>query len=185
MNKGANIEPMQTEHSKDLVKQLYLQYAQKLLSYTKRTYNLNEDDAMSVVYKTIYRVAEVSPNYTFDNEFKRQGFIFRTHINYLRNFFRDTKTFEQKHREIEITDIAEKNAEHAVNPKLNILQKLLDEMEDWQRMLLLLRGQEMPYSEIAVFVKKPEKQLKVYYARLKRQLLLDINKELAKTKNGK
>lgn len=185
MNKGTNTEPLQAEHSKEVVEQLYLQYAKKLLSYTIRTYNLNEDDAMSMVYKTIYRVAEVAPNYTFDNEFKKQGFIFKTHINYLRNYFRDNKTFEQKHREIDIADLAENNSERGANPKLNILQKLLDEMEDWQRMLLLLRSQEMPYAEIAIFVQRPEKHLKVYYARLKRQLLLDINKELSKTENGK
>jgi DNA-directed RNA polymerase specialized sigma24 family protein len=51
-------------------------------------------------------------------------------------------------------------------------------MEEWQRILLLLRGQSMSYSEIAIYVKKPEKQLKVYYSRLKKKLLEDMNAEL-------
>ena len=44
------------------------------------------------------------------------------------------------------------------------------EFEDWQRVLLLMRSQEVPYSEIAKYVNKPEEQLKVYYSRLKNVL---------------
>jgi len=35
-----------------LVKQLYEQYAKKLLSYTINRYSVNEDDAWTLVYKT-------------------------------------------------------------------------------------------------------------------------------------
>ncbi|MBK6985309.1 MAG: hypothetical protein IPH32_11365 [Bacteroidetes bacterium] len=58
---------------------------------------------------------------------------------------------------------------------LIILQQELEKLEDWQRILLLMRGQDMPYSKISEFVKKPENQLKVYYARLKKQLTENVN----------
>lgn len=45
-------------------------------------------------------------------------------------------------------------------------------------MLLLLRSQDMPYSEIAKFVNKPEDQLKVYYSRLKKALTKRMNEKL-------
>ena len=61
---------------------------------------------------------------------------------------------------------------------LKILQQELDKFEDWQRILLLMRGQDVPYSKIAEFVNRPEKQLKVYYARLKKQLHDQINEQL-------
>jgi hypothetical protein len=46
----------------------------------------------------------------------------------------------------------------------------------------------VPYSEIARFVNKPEKQLKVYYARLKKQLMGQMNdalQPLNESKHGK
>ena len=68
------------------------------------------------------------------------------------------------------------------NLPLTILQQELEKLEDWQRILLLMRGQDMPYSKISEFVKKPENQLKVYYARLKKQLTDNVNAELEKFK---
>lgn len=164
------------------VKWLYERYAKKLLAYTIKTYLPDKDDAWSVVYKTLYKIAEVTPQREFENEFKFTGFIFKTHINYLRNFLRDNKSFESNHQEIELTEhyTAEEETETPIaqNIHLKILQQELDKLEDWQRILLLMRGQDVPYNKIAEFVNRPEKQLKVYYARLKKQLHSNINEQL-------
>lgn len=163
------------------VKWLYERYAKKLLAYTLRTYLPGEDDAWSVVYKTLYRIAEVAAQHEFENEYKFNGFIFRTHINYLRNFLRDNKSFEARHREIELDDhhAAEEETESVLpNLHLQVLQQELDKLEDWQRILLLMRGQDVPYSKIAGFVDKPEHHLKTYYARLKKQLHDAVNEQL-------
>ncbi len=40
-------------------------------------------------------------------------------------------------------------------------------MQDWERMLLLMRSEGRAYSEIATYIDKPENQLKVCYQRLK------------------
>jgi RNA polymerase sigma factor (sigma-70 family) len=169
------------------VKELYEAYAVKLLAYTRKNYDINEDDAMSLVYKTIYRMADVYDRYHFETDQKRNGFVFKIHINYLRNYYRDNKSFEHKNFEVDFTenDLTKNESGEIPNPKLNLLQKLLDKMEDWQRILLLMRGQDMPYSEISKFVNKPEKQLKVYYARLKKQLHMDMNDELNKMSDEK
>jgi DNA-directed RNA polymerase specialized sigma24 family protein len=54
---------------------------------------------------------------------------------------------------------------------LTCLQTVLDEFEDWERVLLLQRAQQIPYSEIAQFVNKPADQLKVYHQRARKKLL--------------
>lgn len=165
-----------------LVKWLYERYAKKLLAYTLKTYLPNEDDAWSVVYKTLYKMADILPDREFENEYKLNGFIFKTHINYLRNFLRDNKSFERQNMEVELTEhhTAAEEHEKPVSPNnyLTLLQQELDKLEDWQRILLLMRGQDVPYRKIAEFVNRPENQLKVYYARLKKQLHDRINEQL-------
>lgn len=175
-------------HDKDrFVKWLYERYAKKLLAYTLKTYLPDEDDAWSVVYKTLYRIAEAAGKHEFENEFKFNGFIFRTHINYLRNFLRDNKSFEARHQEIELNEqhAAEQQQEQAPQSlPLRVLQQELEKLEDWQRILLLMRGQDVPYSKIAAFVDKPEQHLKTYYARLKKQLHDAVNEQLQLIKNS-
>lgn len=164
-----------------VVKTLYETYAKKLLAYTCKNYTIDKDDAWAIVYKTIYKITEVNDKYSFENEQKRSGFIFKTHINFLRNYFRDNKSFEKHHQEVELTDhFTEHEPEVASKPniQLTILQQELDKLEDWQRILLLMRGQDIPYNKIAEFVNKPESQLKVYYARLKKQMLENVNRQL-------
>lgn len=185
--KGANVIVSSADANTENVKTLYNTYAKKLLAYTLKNYTISKDDAWTVVYKSIYKIAEKKDVYTFENEQKLRSFLFTTHINFLKNFFRDNKSFESKHREIELAD------EHAVsaetigvveNENLKILQNELDKLEDWQRILLLMRTQDVPYSEIAKFVNKPENQLKVYYARLKKQIHESVNHQLSINKNS-
>ena len=61
--------------------------------------------------------------------------------------------------------------------KMKALNEVLEELEDWQRMLLLMRSDGQAYSDIAKFIDKPENQLKVYYQRLKEQLAKKLNGE--------
>lgn len=185
MGSGKEIDGLLSNENNEVVKQLYEVYAKKLLAYTCKNYSIDKDDAWAIVYKTIYKIAEVDKEYHFENEQKRSGFIFRTHINYLKNYFRDNKSFEKNNQEVDLTEqFTEKEPEPdtAQNLPLMILQQELDKLDDWQRILLLMRGQDIPYSKISEFVKKPENQLKVYYARLKKQLADDVNAELQKIK---
>ena len=185
MSFGTETYNVISNNNNEVVKSLYETYAKKLLAYTCKNYTIDKDDAWAIVYKTIYKIAEVGSNYTFENEQKKSGFIFKTHINFLRNYFRDNKSFEKNNQEVELHDnFTDKEPETNTtqNWPLTILQQELEKLEDWQRILLLMRGQDMPYSKISEFVKKPENQLKVYYARLKKQLTDNVNSELEKIK---
>jgi len=174
-------------NNNEVVKSLYEVYAKKLLAYTCKNYTIDKDDAWAIVYKTIYKIAEVKHEYQFESEQKLSAFIFKTHINYLRNYYRDNKSFEHNNQEVELHEnFTDKETETNTtqNLPLQILQQELEKLEDWQRILLLMRGQDMPYSKISEFVNKPENQLKVYYARLKKQLADNVNAELEKIKTA-
>jgi RNA polymerase sigma factor (sigma-70 family) len=165
-----------------LVKIYYESFAKQLLAYTLKNYNIGEDDSWSIVYKTIYKMAEVHDNYKFANAQKQRAFVFKTHINFIRNYYRDNKSFELKNQEVELNDFVqvEEDSSNQESIQLKVLNKELVKLEEWQRILLLMRGQDIPYSEISSIINKPESQLKVYYARLKKQLLEDVTIELKK-----
>lgn len=163
----------------ELITEVYNRYGKKLYSYAVRTWNTNEDAAWELVYKTIYKVIDSYTNYTFESEEKFASFVFRIFINYLRNHYRDNKQ-EKMLEFLTIDDVSpeEETAQAPVtitNEKLKALNEELDKMEDWQRMLLLMRSEGKPYSEIAQYIDKPENQLKVYYQRLKEQITKKLN----------
>jgi RNA polymerase sigma factor (sigma-70 family) len=168
------------------IKLLFELYAKKLLGYATFNWKVEHDAIWDLVYKTIYKVADVIHEYEFENEQKFASFIFKIFINYLRNYVRDSKTAAQGITEIPLNDYIIGNyAAHSKNTQptqsLKILQQELDKLEDWERILLLMRSQNVPYGEISKFVDKREGLLKVYYARLKKQLSENISKQLSKT----
>jgi RNA polymerase sigma factor (sigma-70 family) len=159
---------------------VYNRYGKKLYSYAIKSWNLNEDTAWDLIYKTIYKVLDSYNNYTFESEEKFASFIFKIFINYLRNHYRDNS---KAGKALEFTamddvDMSTKGTTEALessNKKLLALNEALDEMQDWERMLLLMRSEGRAYSEIATYIDKPENQLKVYYQRLKEQITKKLN----------
>ncbi len=167
----------------DGIKAMFELYAKKLLAYSTHHWKLEEDASWEMIYKTIYKVADVINEYKFENEEKFASFTFKIFINYLRNHIRDKKTsmhgvvevdmdekFIQQHPEIEQKESKSKS--------LSILQQELEKLEDWQRVLMLMRSQDVPYAEISKYVNKSEDQLKVYYGRIKKQLTEKLNQQL-------
>jgi hypothetical protein len=117
-----------------VVKTLYETYAQKLFAYTCKNYGINEDDAWTIVYKTIYKLAEVNDKYVFENKHKQAGFVFKTHINFLRNYFRDNKSFESINSEVKLSeDVISTKEELPVEEsiQIKILKNELDKLEEW------------------------------------------------------
>jgi RNA polymerase sigma factor (sigma-70 family) len=158
---------------------VYNRYGKKLYSYAIKNWNLNEDTAWDLIYKTIYKVVDSYSNYTFESEEKFASFIFKIFINYLRNHYRDNKAakafefIEMDDVNVsakEVTGVSENS-----NKKLIALNEALEEMQDWERMLLLMRSEGRAYSEIATYIDKPENQLKVYYQRLKQLITKKLN----------
>src|SRR5581483_592703 len=138
--------------------EVYNRYGKKLYSYAICTWKLDEDDAWDLIYKTLEKVVETYAQYSFESEGKFASFIFRVFINNLRNHYRANKKLPVS---ITLTDNeGAEIQEHelnspGVNPKLTALNEELEKMEDWQRMLLLMRSEGWSYADIAKYIDKP------------------------------
>jgi RNA polymerase sigma factor (sigma-70 family) len=167
------------QRSKEGIKFLYERYGRKLYGYAINSWKLNEDDAWDLIYKTLYKTLESYKNYLFNNEEKFASYVFRIFINFLKNHHRDEKRKTEKLELVELTIDPKTNDEEAENTEeseiMNQLKNELEKLEEWERMLLLLRSQDMPYAKIAKYIDKPEDQLKVYYQRLKEKLQKNMN----------
>jgi RNA polymerase sigma factor (sigma-70 family) len=158
---------------------IYNRYGKKLYSYAIHSWKLDEDTSWDLIYKTIYKVVESHENYKFESEEKFASFVFRIFINYLRNNYRDNKTektFEfMAMDDVDLSTKETNEQEQRPNAKMKALDEVLEKMEDWERMLLLMRSEGRAYSEIAKYIDRPENQLKVYYQRLKEQVTKKLN----------
>lgn len=153
------------------IRVLYEQFGKKLAGFAVHKWKVTEDDAWDLVYKTLYRVIEKSGEYSFENESRFSGFVFTVFINYLRNHFRDRKQLPEFADELNEAAVAfVETGTTEISPAVQLLNEELDKLEDWERILLLLRSQDVPYSEIAKLTGKPEDNLKVYYGRLRKKL---------------
>lgn len=181
--------PEISEHKLDWktrsVKALYEDYGQKLYGYAIKKWNLEEDEAWDLVYQTIYKVVQVFDQYKFENEKKLAGFVFKVFVNFLRNYYHLKKrhpkaiAWDDKH-EKQSASTPESEEDHSLgkNKNLMYLQEELQNIEEWKRILLLMRAQNYSYEEISEFVNKPVDQLKVYYMRLKKQLIENMNQKI-------
>jgi RNA polymerase sigma-70 factor (ECF subfamily) len=160
--------------------EVYNRYGKKLYSYAICTWKISEDDAWDLIYKTLEKVVDSYANYTFESEAKFASFVFRIFINLLRNHYRANKKLPVSDDlgEHHGAEVPPSEKEHFVNPKLTALNEELEKMEDWQRMLLLMRSEGWSYADIAKYVDKPENQLKVYYQRLKEQLSKKLHERI-------
>lgn len=139
---------------------------------------MNEDDAWEITYKALYQVCGKIESYHFEDEKAFSSFLFTVFINLLRNHFRDNKPVFTEPIENADLNIEVNPDQDTERPELALLTDELNKMEDWQRILLLLRCQDMPYAEIARFTGKSPDFLKVYYGRLKEKLGKKLNELL-------
>ena len=168
---------------------LYNRYGKKLYAYAVYKWKLDEDEAWEIVYQVLYKIIEVSDKYTFADENKFIGFIYKVFVNNLRNHYQ-----KKKSKQVELVDLQENyhgtfnenedvtEEKPANSTQMNYLQEELQQLEDWKKILLLMRAQDYSYEEIATYVKKPADQLKVYYMRLKNQLTEKLNERIKNQK---
>lgn len=166
------------------VRILYERYGRKLYAYAVNKWQLDEDESWDLVYKTLYKVLDAYSACSFASEQKFAAFVFTAFINLLRNHYRDSR--KRRSETVPLDDshgaIISPGEENPDSPEMRIMKDSLDGLEDWERMLLLLRSQDLPYSEITRLTGKPESQLKVYYMRLKKKLAEMINRKLNEIK---
>lgn len=168
---------------KESIRVLYERYGKKLFGYARNKWKIGEDENWDLVYKTLYKVIDTHASYQFTSEAKFSAFVFTIFINYLRNFYRDKKNLP-----VEIIELDDSFSEQELpaneitaSASMNFLVAELDQLEDWERILLLMRSQDVPYSEIAKYTSKPEDQLKVYYGRLKKKLAERVAEKIKTT----
>ncbi|HHG83998.1 MAG TPA: sigma-70 family RNA polymerase sigma factor [Bacteroidetes bacterium] len=187
------------------VEVVYSRYGKKLYAYAVSSWNLDEDTSWEMVYDTLYKVIEKIDKYEFVSEKKFGSFLFTIFCNNLRRHYRDTKKREERlsfstfneqnfeasrsnpdlgterkvqERMVEASMEAYQEPDTGSDSLMQIMETCLAKMEDWERVLLLLRGQDMPYGEIANYVHKPSDQLKVYHQRARKKLKKLIEHEL-------
>lgn len=193
------------EQRESAVEVIYERYGTKLYSYAMGSWRLDEDTAWEIVYETLFKAVEKIDHYEFPTEKKFGSFLFTIFCNNLRRHYRDTKkreehlsfsTFNELNFEesksnpemgterrvqeqmVEQSVEAYREPEEGRSTLMGIMEACLEKMKDWERVLLLLRSQNMPYTEIARYVHKPAEQLKVYHQRAKKKLEKLIEYEL-------
>lgn len=187
------------------VEVIYERYGRKLYAYACTSWHMDEDTSWELVYETLYKAIEKIDEYEFASEKKFGSFLFTIFCNNLRRHYRDARkreerlsfsTFNEQNFELSKShpEMATERAvqEHMVEAAveahrepggaedslMKIMEDCLARLEDWERVLLLLRSQDMPYTEVANYVNKPADQLKVYYQRAKSKLERLIELEL-------
>jgi DNA-directed RNA polymerase specialized sigma24 family protein len=161
--------------NKETVTWMYERYGKRLYGFAVLKWKVSEDDAWDLVYKTLYKVFDVGDKYSFVSEEKFVAFLFKIFINYLRNHYRDTKAkgvveieLLEKHEKLSHDRKENESEKESSNPLMKCLQKVLALLDDWQRILLLMRAQDHSYEYISKYVSRPGAQLKVYHLRLKK-----------------
>lgn len=168
---------------------LYGQYGRKFYSYCLQKWQLNEDEAWEVVYKTLETLVLKLSAYSFESPVQFDSFLFTVLINFLRQQYRSKKA-----REVADTVYVDFEAEsgsqsglirqlnssaiHSFissegieNTELVRLSKTLDSLEPVDKDLLLLRAQNYSYDQIAELLKIDNSQLKVRHHRAKKKLV--------------
>lgn len=161
---------------KQAIALLYERYGKKLYGFAIHKWKVSEDEAWDLVYKTLYKILEVIDRYTFESESNLNGFVFQAFINNLRNHYKEQK--QKKMETVELNDkmsSPEKKEEGPENIYMRCLKKILEQFDDWKRVLLLMKAQNFSYEEISVYVNRPTEQLKTYYMRAKESLTEKVN----------
>jgi RNA polymerase sigma factor (sigma-70 family) len=169
------------KNDQEAIALLYTNYGEKMYGYAITKWKVNEDVAWELVYKTLYKVIDSIDSYTFKDENRFIGFVFKVFTNYLRNHLRDSKdkgvVAEELFDTMNIPFSENEQEEGSENESalMKCLKKVLDALEDWQRVLLLMKAQDFSYKDISPYVDKPEKQLKVYNLRLRSTVSKNTN----------
>lgn len=168
--------------NKETIALLYERYGKKLYGFAITKWKVSEDDSWELVYKTLYKAMNAGDQYSFKDEGKFIAFLFKIFINYLRNHYRDTKSkgivtteLLEKHEKLSSDRKENEEEKESSSPLMRCLQKVLAVLDDWQRILLLMRAQDHSYEDISKYVARPGDQLKVYHMRLKKVVTAKTN----------
>lgn len=173
---------------------LYDFYSKSLYQYSVRNWNLDEDEAYDILYKTLETVGKVIGRYEFSTEKHFSNWLFKIHKNNNLMFVRSklakeeiefkTVDWQQEYQEadedhdpIDFNEnpIAGQSEElygstSSTNPLFNALEKALLMINETDRDIVLLRMNNYSYEDIANMLGIENNQLKVRFLRAKAKI---------------
>lgn len=142
----------------------------------------------------MFKITDKIAEFKFKDEKQFSNLLFTIFKNELINYYKKSKRIEERMKLLQFDDslsdgkgddllqgvskeVNEKMFTQALssfwddpeaeNPLLELLHEIIDDLQDWERIILLQRSNGFSYKEIAQYIDKPENQLKVYYMRIK------------------
>jgi len=200
------ITGFQTDLNEGL-KILFKEYGQKLFGFSINHFHLDEDEGYDVLYKTMETVGKVVSRYEFSSENHFANWILKIHKNNILQLLRTKKSKEQNLQIVDFSNWENEAKEFgdedfeldrfkpvleqisSINTFENssqqsklmfAMQKALQQINDTDRELLLLRMNNYSYNEIAEMLGIENNQLKVKFNRAKAKVerkTLEILKE--------
>lgn len=171
------------ENSRKGLEELFEKYSNKFYSYCVFSWGFTEDEAWDVIYATLETIVDSIKGYEFDSTRHFENFIFKVFKNNLRQSHRKRKAvlehiqfvpLEMEEIDSEAQDLllsmSDENSK-MTNPQIELLNQALSELSSTDKELLLLRGQNFSYDQIAKFLGIENSQLKVKAHRAKKKLL--------------
>jgi RNA polymerase sigma factor (sigma-70 family) len=173
---------------------LFESYGQNLYGFTINHWHLNEDESYDVLYKTLEIVGKVITRYEFSSENHFVNWLFKIHKNNILQLLRSKRSkeklelpvnfqnWENEVKELENEDLNLQDFKSTIdslsiiNPYENTpttnhlmvaMQKALQQLDETDRELLLLRMSNYSYEEIAGMLGIENNQLKVKFNRAK------------------
>ncbi len=191
MNYSKIIEQIRNKEP-DSLDTLYKTYGTKFYDYCIRKWQLTEDAAWEVVYKTLETIIFKGPAYQFESEAHFNNFLFKVLVNFLRQQYRKKQAANP---DLELVDLSDENGNvkfiqnqidkkafeeyyrtESIEPEtIHNLKEALSKLLPVEKDLLLLKAQNYTYDEIAEILGIENNQLKVKHHRAKQKLLTLLN----------
>lgn len=162
---------------REIAEYLYKAYGVNLVRYAIKSWQQDEDDAWEILYDTLYGFINSYSTQTFDSEKQVGALVWKIFRNKLRDKLRQEK--RQGNFSINGLDSLEavllesstaRDESTDENPILSELDSVLEDLNDWERQLLLCRANDFPYRVIEELTGRKRDFLKVHYQRLKKRI---------------
>ena len=162
---------------REVAERLYRAFGANLVRYAIKSWKQDEDDAWAILYDTIYGFINSYSTRTFDSERQVSALVWKIFRNKLRDKLRREKKQENFSTE-NIDSLGgmwqENNSSRDEctddSPILSELEVILNDLNDWERQLLLCRANDLPYKIIEELTGRKKDFLKVHYQRLKKRI---------------
>ena len=169
---------------------LYDTYANKFYGYAVNRRYFQEDEAWDIVEKTLSKLLEKLPQCRFDKQSQYNAYVQKVFNSFLNKGYHQKK---RKSKNIQFVSIEHSTdgyikEEHlksvgfdesfvqsflkdTESKRVQLFKKALNQLDEIDREILLLKADNLTYAEIANVLKIDHKQLKVKHFRAKQRLI--------------